>query len=173
MNKRLQGAAAGEAVNRTRTYGKYTMIWLTGALALLCFSLPGISATSPDRQKNFADKDLDRNERLERNDYISLCQDNFKRLDQNGDGFLSMADLETIGPRLALLSSQASSREKIIQRYRGMDTNQDERVGLEEFLAYRRKQFAAMDKNSDATVTFNEYTAFKSGNRGAAADKNH
>lgn len=63
----------------------------------------------------------------------------FRWLDQDGDNAVSLDDLECLGLKLAVMSGYAPFRsnasKEFVRSYRAMDTNFDNRIELEEFLA--------------------------------------
>ena len=147
--------------NRSR----HTIILVVWLLALLCSFPPTVVAGYPESRKGFDNKDINRDGHLDPSEYTAVYQERFKRLDRDGDGLLTQGDFESFGLLsiflVGLESFKPEDKGKIIQKYKRMDTNQNEQVSLHEFLSYQRQRIAAMDSDKDTHITWDEYQASK------------
>ncbi len=141
-------------------------IWLAWPLSIIVFLPSVVTASRAEHRKEFRVKDTNRDGRLNWAECRAVYQKRFNRLDQNGDGFLTLDDLETIGVKLALLSGmapfKAGEKDKLANKLKKMDANLDDLVDLNEFLICRRRQFEAMDTDRNSVVVLAEYLAHKS-----------
>ena len=90
----------------------------------------------------------------------------FKKLDANGDGFLSLDEFKAspLGKR------DAAKAEEI---FKSMDTNSDGKVTLEEFKAFRptlspERIFNRLDTNGDGVLSLDEFKASQWGRQNPA-----
>ncbi len=141
-------------------------VWLAWSISIIVFPPSVVTASHAEHRKEFRAKDTNRDGHLDWAECRAVYKKRFNRLDQNGDGFLTLDDLESIGLKLALLSGmapfKAGDKDRLAKKYKKMDANLDDRVDLDEFLICRRRQFDAMDTDQNSIVVLAEYLAHKS-----------
>ena len=115
-------------------------------------ALPGIAlaATSEDngdrRMKDRFDRlDKDGNGRVDQEEFKAGGEFLFARMDVDGDGVITMAELE-----------EHERAERIAKRFERMDTDSDGKVTSDEFAQAGAKLFQRLDENEDGYLSKGE-----------------
>lgn len=82
----------------------------------------------------------------------------FKRTDDNKDGQLSLEEFN-----FGIPDDQEAILERFTRRFRLADADNDDRVTMDEYMAFCANVVAAADTNQDGMVTREEFVAASSG----------
>ncbi len=119
------------------------------ATAAVCLSLgavsPGVRAQSEGEP--FSLTDIDKNGRIDRQEYQKRMVEVFYFADRNKDGFVTVEELAAI-------------EEVDTAAFAAADVNHDGKLTEDEFVAYRMVDFDAADKNKDGVLTYEEVQAW-------------
>ncbi len=119
------------------------------ATAAVCLSLgaasPGVRAQSEGEP--FSLTDIDKNGRIDRQEYEKRMVEVFYFADRNKDGVVTVEELAVV-------------EEVDTKAFRAADKNGDGKLSVDEFVAYRMVDFDAADKNKDGVLTYEEVQAW-------------
>lgn len=133
------------------------------SLALLAASVAFLASPALAQRGGdwFSAADGDGNAVVTRAEFLHYRDANFGRLDRNGDGVVSPADV----PRLASARPEAFAR--LTEGLGGADRNGDGAISRAELAQAPPMMFERADANSDGQVTTAEYDAARERMRGA------
>ena len=123
----------------------------TAAVCLLAAALPG-GARAQSEGEPFNLTDIDKNGRIDRQEYQKRMVEVFYFADRNKDGVVTVEELVEI-------------EEVDAKAFAAADKNADGKLTMEEFVAYRMVDFDAADKNKDGVLTYEEVQAWTASGR--------
>jgi Ca2+-binding EF-hand superfamily protein len=131
--------------NRSLVIGTTAVCVLLGAAAS-----QGVRAQSEGEP--FSLTDIDKNGRIDRQEYQRRMVEVFYFADSNKDGVVTVEELaviETVDPKA----------------FRAADKNGDDNLTVDEFVAYRMVDFTAADANKDGVLTYEEAQTWRASAR--------
>jgi Ca2+-binding EF-hand superfamily protein len=131
--------------NRSLVIGTTAVCVLLGAAAS-----QGVRAQSEGEP--FSLTDIDKNGRIDRQEYQRRMVEVFYFADSNKDGVVTVEELaviETVDPKA----------------FRAADKNGDDNLTVDEFVAYRMVDFTAADANKDGVLTYEEVQTWRASAR--------
>src|SRR5512147_1497573 len=120
------------------------------AVGLLVAAPSGVLAQS--EEEPFSLTDIDKNARIDRQEYHQRMIEVFYFADKNKDGVVTVEELAEI-------------EEVDAKAFAAADKNADGKLTMEEFVAYRMVDFDAADKNKDGVLTYEEVQAWTASGR--------
>lgn len=111
------------------------------------------SAAEDSAQRAFDKLDANHDGAVTADEYVAAARTRFAALDPQNTGKVTAAEIAS-SPR-----AQAHVQRAAAHRVKGMDTNGDGVVTLDEYLAAAKKRFSRLDKNGDGFIDADEMPA--------------
>lgn len=103
---------------------------------------------------------------VEKEQVLSGAEERFEAMDANGDGFLTIEELEAAAEAAADERRQQRRRRGGERLFNHQDTNEDGYVSLEEMLAHAEERFDRIDTDGDGVLSEEEREEARKERRG-------
>ena len=122
-------------------------ILATAAICLLAAAAPGGACAQTDSEA-FSLTDYNKDGVIDRQEYQRRMIEVFYFDDKNKDGFVTVEELQAIGP-------------VDMQAFRAADKNGDGKLSVDELVTYRVVDFEDADKNHEGVLSYEEVEAWR------------
>jgi Ca2+-binding EF-hand superfamily protein len=146
--RQLTSLAGKEEIMR----GNRSLVIGTTAVCVLLGAAASQGVRAQSEGEPFSLTDIDKNGSIDRQEYQRRMVEVFYFADNNKDGVVTVEELaviETVDPKA----------------FRTADKNGDDKLTVDEFVAYRMVDFTAADANKDGVLTYEEVQVWRAAGR--------